>query len=308
MAASFFSHRLYTTPLNFIVRFLKINMIQFLKILLILFQIFLFSLVAFAENNKSILKDVPKFTSAFYEPLHGVIFEPFHDINWKTLAPEWVQAINVKNPTAEELKKLNDLLKRSPYNYLIEIDKEQPIKQKEIRKGSYFLISGNGIIRIFPQRLIARTVFHVDQISSNVHQITGITDVTFSGDMIASSGSGQQLEGGFVLRMDSAVPIKITILSENIKKRFSAKKNKDYTMTYSYKSDKNQNFELTEESYHRTDIKRIYSFTLNNKHDKYIFVEWQPDSTLIEGCEHNYSLFKIGERLEEIITNSYGCD
>ncbi|MBI5634485.1 MAG: hypothetical protein HZA15_13525 [Nitrospirae bacterium] len=249
--------------------------------------------VAETENKEQ----NPHFAPTYFIGNGESRFESFAYIDWKSLAPDWVKSVNVKKPTPEVLRKLYNFKSRYIEPGITRINQEQPLPP-EIKKGLYYLVTDKGIITAKPRRLVASSLFYLNE------EGTEISEVEYEGNIIASTND-QSFDVGFVMFINVDKPIEVKVLTGDAEKKFKAVHNKEETITYIYETD-NSKFQFTNKDNLSLDIKKVYSFSLGNSQNKYLFllIDLHPAG---EGCHLEYSLFRISTNLEEMLTMQSGC-
>ena len=237
----------------------------------------------------------PRFESAYHRDNKFIRSEALRDIDWKSLAPEWIRKVDIKKPSRDlinKLKKIKDMFGNSEINY------ESPIPDK-LQKQPHYLISTGGISKLKLRNLLGTARFRLNS------KETGILELTFYGDLIAEPTEVMRsLEGGFIMVVNEDCE---TNLSQfGAKERFTASL-QDKMITYSYSKEGSKKLSLILHAGHPTEIKKAYHFSV--KGSKYIFVRWGLDPECNYGCcKFSYSLFRANKLLEEIRWTRYGCD
>ncbi len=170
--------------------------------------------MAETENNEQ----KPQFAPSYFVGKGEARFESFIYIDWKSLAPDWVKSIDVKKPTPEVLRKLSDLKSKYFEPGITRINQEQPLSP-EIKKGLYYLITDKGIITAKPRRLVASSLFYLNE------EGTEISEVKYEGNISASTND-QSFDVGFVMFINVANPIEVKVLTGDAEKKFKAVHNK----------------------------------------------------------------------------------
>lgn len=265
------------------------------KIIAALAMIFIFSIVI-ADTRDTTTNLTPHFAPTYPINRNEVRFKPFEKIVWKTLAPDWVKSINIKKPSRQVLKKLNDLKGKYIEPGITRINQERPLP-KEIKNRLYYLITDRGVISALPKRLVASTLFYLND------EGTVINEVEYDGNVVAGINN-QEFHVGFVMNIENSGSIKVKVLEGDAELNFKAV-HKDNTITFSYDTGKST-LQISKENYSSIDIKTVYAFSLGDSHSKYILLVRGLNPN-VEDCHTEYSLFRIETGLEEILTEQTDC-
>ena len=223
-------------------------------------------------------------------------FDPFQSVDWRRLAERDMKDFNLSHPTPEQVATLKKHLQEHPNDETgtsSEIRFSSPL-QAGMTRGFYYLLSGSSLQPLQLLLLNGTMRFVLND------QKTGIVADVFYGQVVAKTAALPAEDAAFVVFSDSSLAL-TPLSGGSFTARKVAKQN-----SYEYTRD-GKKWTLSVPDEGLFDVMSASVFKLGQS--EYIYVKWKPDTeNNYGGCERQFALFSVEQKLKLVIANRFGCD
>lgn len=240
------------------------------------------------SNEISNLEPLQKLFIPAYEKNGEIVFEPSFSVNWESLAPPHLNAIDIKNPSRKELDMLQ-ARKNSFLNSEFQYKAEIPSKQK--KQMNCFLISPNGIDKLQLLGLSGTVRFTIGRNGK-------IWNKNYYGSIVSKIKlPNKKILGGFSICSSSPIILDkkgIGLSQEKIRKYFKSA----HSLRYDAK--------VTDKEF--WNVQTNYIFRLADINVRYNFFQLTPDNKCLTGCCSNKYFIVRVDKFDSISWHLSKCD
>jgi len=217
-----------------------------------------------------------------------ILFAPAPNLDWETLAPKYLTAINIANPTKWELNSL--LYNSNEVTHTAEFPFESILDEK-ISSWHWYLISTNGIDELQLSRLRGVVSFKIDPASRNIIRRDCYGYVLG----FRKGPSANWDSGGFVIKSKERLTWQLDTAREG-RQKFVHDLSKQQPLP-------GQHVERDEDRI----IDMKYQFKLTNDGPSFTFVSYK-ENMKSPTCKYRFQLLLTESMEQPVAENYYGCD
>jgi len=231
----------------------------------------------------------------------GIAFEPAFPVNWEQVARVSFHAFDIDRPDRAQIRE--HFFEPGATAYF-QYEASLPAAKTP---SYYYVLAETGLFPVIPDKLLGEIAYASDR------SATQVGPPTFFGRVSAHPSMPQKIAGaGFVLIAGRPLTFRVSevaMVGNESLPGIAQRSVDEKTVTYVYHDGQGHQALLGQHARKFPGAKNAYLVSISGEPDKYLFVQWSPDTDCVEGCcEHSYSLIHLGNKAENIVGNAYGCD